>query len=231
MPKRENLYGGDDPGDALGLLATADHGHLTAWDGGAAQPELAFMHYAFNAEAGEITGHLANGNPLLDLLARQPRAIFTVAGASAFVPSHWLERDPDVPMGNYRVPTSYYSWAQFQVEATLVRDPGEIRADLSKLLHRHQPEGRHPGLDPDDTGWTRLMGAITGLRLAVRGARSRWKYGQNRTREQRLAIVGRLRERGRGQDEAAAQSVLARLETGVATKNAIADESGPGERP
>ena len=70
MANQKHLYAGDDPEEALGLLATAEHGHLTAWDGATAQPELAFMHYAFDSAAGKITGHLANGNPLLDLLAR-----------------------------------------------------------------------------------------------------------------------------------------------------------------
>ncbi len=205
-------YAGVDEAAALGLLAQAEHGQLSIWDGEARQPSLTFMHFVprlegpagARAQGGEIWGHLANTNPMLRRLDSDPRATFTVFGPAAYVPSYFSGE----PRG---VPTSYYSWGQFAVEAELVRDPTGLIAILETMLARFQPEGRHPPLDPADRYWQGLLGAITGLRLRIVGAQSRFKYGQNKSAGTRLLIVDALRQRGLAQDGGVVERVLAHL--------------------
>jgi len=207
-----DLFAGADDATALALLAQAGHGQLSLWDGEAQRPSLTFMHYVPRLQGpvdtppqgGAIWGHLANTNPMLRRLDSDPRATFTVFGPAAYVPSYFSGE----PRG---VPTSYYSWGQFAVEAVLVRDPAGLLEILGAMLARFQPEGRHPPLDATDRYWQGLLGAITGLRLRIVGAQSRFKYGQNKSAGTRRVIVAALRQRGLAQDGAVAGQVLAHL--------------------
>jgi predicted FMN-binding regulatory protein PaiB len=204
-----DLYAGATDEVALALLSSAEHGQLALWDGAAQRPALAFMHYVARPAQREIWGHLANANPMLERLAADPRATFTVAGPSAYVPSYFSGE----PRG---VPTSYYSWAQCEVEVELVRDPAGILAILAAMLERFQPEGRHPPVDPADRYWQGMLGAITGTRMHIRALASRFKYGQNKSARARLDVVAALRGRGLPGDAASAEQVLAHLPPGGA---------------
>jgi transcriptional regulator len=200
------LYAGADEQAALELLERAEYGHLAAWEG--ERPSLTFMHYVCDRAARRIEGHLANSNPLLQRLEREPRVTFTVSGPAAYIPSYWVDPERGVP-------TSYYSWAQFELEVRLVREPQAIVAVLGRMLARFQPEGRHPPLDLGQPYWRKLVGAITALDMRVIEARSRFKYGQNRPAALRRAIAQRLQARSSPQDPAVSQSVLAHLSEGV----------------
>ncbi len=197
------LYAGRDPRAALDLLAASPHGHLLPLAPGEAAHAPTFLHFVYRTaedgagDLGELRGHLANGNPLLKVLADDPRAVFTVQGPSAYVPNHWLDEAQGVP-------TSYYSWAQVQVEVTLDHGEEGKLAILDEMLARYQPEGRHPPMSPDDPHWRKMLGAITGLRMAVVQARSRFKYGQNKNAAARERIVEHLRLRGGAEDAAVA---------------------------
>lgn len=198
-----DLYAGDETA-GLALLAAAEHGHLAAWDGEARRPQVTFLHYVLQPDTREVWGHLANTNPMLRRLESDPRATFTVAGATAYVPSYYSGEERGVP-------TSYYSWAQCDVAVRLVHEPAGLLTILEAMLARFQPEGRHPPMDPADRYWQGLLGAITGVRMRIEGISSRFKYGQNKPVRTRLAIAGQLRARGGAQDEEAAAQVLAHL--------------------
>ena len=167
------------------------------------------MHYVVRLPqtggvGGEIWGHLANTNPLLRRLDSDPSATFTVMGPTAYVPSYFSEE----PRG---VPTSYYSWGQFSVEVALVREVPGLLEILGAMLARFQPEGRHPPMDPAEPYWQGMLGAITGVRLRIVDAQSRFKYGQNKPVRVRRLIVDALRRRALAQDDAAAAQVLVHL--------------------
>jgi predicted FMN-binding regulatory protein PaiB len=199
-----DLYAGPDDAAALALLAEREHGHLSVWDADARRPSITFMHYVARPDAREIWGHLANSNPMLLRLEGDPRATFTVFGPSAYVPSYFSGEERAVP-------TSYYSWGQLEVQVSLVRDQPGLLAILEAMLARFQPEGRHPPMDPAERYWQGLLGSITGLRMRIHGAASRFKYGQNKPARTRLTVVEALRGRGLPGDDAVAEQVLAHL--------------------
>ena len=211
--KYDSLYAGNSPADAITLLDSRNYGQLSHWNTDSGRPEMAFMHYAvhaeddaIHAEGPQIWGHFANGNPMLGLLQADPNATFWVEGPSSYVPSHWYTSNRDKA-----VPTSYYSWAQFEVEVEIVRDSEGTLAILESMLARLQSEGEHPPMDPALKFWQGMLGAITGLKMNIKSARSRHKYGQNRPADARQTIAEQLRQRGQGQDAAVARQVLARI--------------------
>lgn len=202
----DSLYSGNSQEEAFGLLKTHDHGQFSHWNQGEGRPEMAFIHYAVSEEPRRILAHFSNNNPMLTLLEADPRATFWVEGPSAYVPSHWYASNRDKA-----VPTSYYSWAQFEVEVEIVRDAQGMLDILHPMLEALQGEGSHPPMDPTQKYWQGMLGAITGLRMNIVSARSRHKYGQNRPVDTRQDIAEKMSERGIGQDEHAARQVLARL--------------------
>lgn len=199
-----DLYAGDDDLAALRLLTTQEYGHLALWDGEARRPSITFLHYVPRPQQREIWGHLANANPMLRRLESDPRATFTVSGPAAYVPSYFSAEERGVP-------TSYYSWAQFEVEAELVRDHTALLGILEAMLARFQPEGRHPPMDPAERYWQGMLNAITGVNLRIRAMSSRFKYGQNKPARTRRTIVSALRERDGVQDAPVVEQVLAHL--------------------
>jgi transcriptional regulator len=209
----DRLYGGKTDQAALHLLQTSDHGVLSLWNGTEGRPMMVFMHYVARPGERRILGHLANSNPALELLKENAGATFWVDGPSAYIPSYWVDPEKGVP-------TSYYSWAQFETEVELVRDPEGIAAILAEMLAVLQPEGRHPPLDLREKYWLGLVGAITGLDMTITACESRHKYGQNRSEEVRRNVVRQLRSRGERGDLAVAERVLAHLDAGDAPKEA-----------
>lgn len=202
----DSLYSGKSPEEAFGLLKTHNHGQLSHWNLGEGRPEMAFIHYAISEQPRRILAHFSNDNPMLELLEADSRATLWVEGPSAYVPSHWYASNQDKA-----VPTSYYSWAQFELEVEIVRDAQGMLEILHPMLEVLQGEGSHPPMDPTRKYWQGMLGAITGLSMNIVSARSRHKYGQNRPVETRREIAARMNERGMGQDEHAARQVLARL--------------------
>ena len=202
----DDLYGGAGEDEAFELLASLTHGQLSHWNRGQGRPEMAFMHYAVSSDPRQILGHLSNNNPMLELLDADPRATFWVEGGSAYVPSHWYTTNQEKA-----VPTSYYSWAQFEVEVELVRNSEGMLEILKHMLAVLQSEGSHPPMDPTQKFWQGMLGAITGLKMNIVSSRSRHKLGQNRPVETRREIAAKMDARGLGQDAEMAEQVLARL--------------------
>lgn len=203
-----DLYAGADDAAGLRLLDVQPYGHLALWDEAERRPAITFMHYVLRPQTREIWGHLANTNPMVERLRRDPRATFTVFGPAAYVPSYFSEE----PRG---VPTSYYSWSQAEVEVALVSEEAGLLAILDAMLERFQPEGRYPPLDPADRYWQGLLGAITGVHLRIRSLRSRFKYGQNKPARTRRTIAAHLQARGGAQDAAVVTQVEAHLPPGA----------------
>ncbi len=202
-----DLYAGRSEEEAYALLDSAEYGQLSLWDGEAGEPQMTFLHYTPLASPHRIWGHLAQANPMLKRLETNPRATFWVNGPSAFIPSHW--GDPE-----RGVPTSYYNWAQFELEVRLVHDPGGKVAILERLLERYQPEGRHPPINLEEKFWQGMVTAITGLDMRVLSSQSRHKLGQNKPPAARTRIAEELTTRGFPEDAAVAEQVLARLGEG-----------------
>ena len=202
-----DLYAGRSEEEAYALLDSAEYGQLSLWDGEASEPQMTFLHYTPLASPHRIWGHLARANPMLKRLETNPRATFWVNGPSAFIPSHWGDPESGVP-------TSYYNWAQFELEVRLVHDPGGKVAILERLLERYQPEGRHPPLNLEEKYWQGMVTAITGLDMRVLSSQSRHKLGQNKPPAARTRIAEELSARALPEDAAVAEQVLARLGEG-----------------
>ena len=179
-------------------------GHLAASGLGRDVPVVVPTQFVLDGTA--VLLHLVGRNPLLGALAEQPRALLSVAGDWAFIPSAWKAiGDEDPALG---IPTTYYAAVQLLGTATVVEEPAAV-ADILRVQLRAEQPGMDVA-DPLDAHLQRLR-AIRGVRLAIEEVRSKFKYGGNVDANHRLAVVDRLRQRGGPGDAAAAAHTLRRL--------------------
>ena len=190
-------------------LLAKDFGQLisTADDDGL--PIVVPTHFVFDGH-DTIELHLAKPNPVWARLEADPRAMVTIIDAYVYIPSSWNAVPPRTPFVG--VPTSYYAAVQATGDVEIVDDPAEVAAILRRQLGHFQPEGGHAPVDAEPDGaYTKLLGAIRGIRLTITGVRAKLKYGGNRTVEQRTAIANSLADRSGAFDAEARDHVMRRL--------------------
>jgi transcriptional regulator len=153
----------------------------------------------FVLEGNEILTHFAAPNPVFAALEAEPKALMSVAGDWAFVPSNWKAiGDEDPALG---IPTTYYAAVQLKGRAEVRREPSAVAAVLRRQLAVLQPST--PIADPEIAHLSRLR-SIRAVVLTVDDVVGKFKYGGNVDEAHRVAVVRRLRDRGGPGDEAAA---------------------------
>ena len=183
-------------------LSTHDFGQLIAGGAGRDLPVVTPAHFAFDGDDTIIT-HLARPNPIWPLLEEHPRALLTVVDDYTYIRADWnTAGDPAVG-----VPTSYYATVQLEGDVRLVDDPEAKAALLDKQLRHFEPDGARARVSASpESSDRRLLPGIRGIEFTITGVRAKFKFGGNKTAEDRERIGHRLAERdGRLDQEALAQ--------------------------
>lgn len=179
-------------------------GHLVAPGAGLDYPIV--VPTQFVLDNTEVLIHFACPNPVLDALDAEPRAVLSVAGDWAFIPSSWKAVGREDP--SLGIPTTYYAAVQIKGHAVVVADPRAIADVLRRQLKSMQPS--IPVADPLDAHFGRLK-AIRAVVLTVEEVAAKFKYGGNVDAEHRGAVIERLRYRNGPGDTAAAAHAERRL--------------------
>lgn len=153
----------------------------------------------FVLDGDEVLLHLAAPNPVFDALAESTRAMLSVAGDWAFVPSDWKAVGGEDP--TLGIPTTYYGAVQLFGSAQVHTDAREIAAVLRCQLHDLQPDTAIA--DPEVAHAPKLR-TIRAITLSIEDVRAKFKYGGNVDWDHRQAVVERLRQRRGPGDLAAA---------------------------
>jgi transcriptional regulator len=179
-------------------------GHFIAPGAGLAYPAVAPTQFVL--EGSEVLVHFARPNPVLDALQDNPRAMLSVAGDWAFIPSDWKtlgEEDPTLG-----IPTTYYGAVQLKGPAEVRDDPADIADVLRRQLAVFQPSTAIA--DPRVAHAGKLK-AIRAVVLSVEEVAAKFKYGGNVDRNHREAVISRLRVRRAAGDLSAARHTERRL--------------------
>ncbi|MFJ9783394.1 FMN-binding negative transcriptional regulator [Amycolatopsis sp. NPDC101161] len=172
-------------------LAGHDFGQLIAGGAGRDLPVVTPAHFAFDGDDTILT-HLARPNPIWPLLEEHPRALLTVVDDYTYVRADWnTAGDPAVG-----VPTSYYATVQLEGDVRLVDDPEAKAALLDKQLRHFEPDGARAPVSAPEAPDRRLLPGIRGIEFTITGVRAKFKFGGNKTPEDRARIGGKLAERG-----------------------------------
>lgn len=179
-------------------------GHLVAPGAGLDYPVVAPTQFVL--DGAEVLVHFARPNPVLDALRANPRALLSVAGDWAFIPSDWKAIGAEDP--SLGIPTTYYAAVQLRGCAEVRADPAAVAAVLRRQLAVLQPSTAIA--DPMAAHPTKLE-AIRAVVLRVEAVTAKFKYGGNVDRSHREAVIDLLRHRGAAGDVAAAGHTERRL--------------------
>ena len=201
VPKADRTLGDDE---WRAFVDSQRFGHMIAAGAGREYPVVAPTQFVL--EGDEAIMHFAAPNPVLAALGENPRAVMSVAGDWAFVPSAWKAIDGEDPM--LGIPTTYYAAVQLRGRAQLAASAAETAAVLRRQLAALQPDV--PVADPEEAHPAKLNG-IRAVTLHVEDVVAKFKYGGNVDESHRHAVIERLRGRGGPGDEAAARHAERRL--------------------
>jgi transcriptional regulator len=182
-------------------LAARDFGTLAANGVDGAPPLLVPTHFLYQG-GDEVILHLARPNPFWAALAANPRLTLAVTDDYAFIPGTWRatpDMDPD-----HGVPTSYYTSVHLTGTGTVVDDPTEKGALLTRQFARFQPESTSDPIIPGEGPFGRMLSSIRFLRLHVEEVRAKAKYDAHKDAALADRVRTGLKERDLPQDAAAA---------------------------
>ncbi|GAA3551273.1 FMN-binding negative transcriptional regulator [Streptomyces osmaniensis] len=171
-------------------------------------PHVQPLHFAFDAESGEVVTHLARPNPMWPALLANPEVVLSVVDDYVYVPGPW-QAGPEQP-AEHGEPTSFYAAVQLRCRARVVDDPAAKAELLNRQVGHFQPEGGSAEVGVGLAPYGRLLSGIRGLRLEVTGVRAKFKFGGRRTAEVQDRIAGNLAGRGGPRDAAAREHMLRR---------------------
>ncbi|MEU7785881.1 FMN-binding negative transcriptional regulator [Amycolatopsis sp. NPDC049159] len=172
-------------------LSSHDFGQLIAGGTGRDLPVVTPAHFAFDGDRTVVT-HLARPNPIWPLLEEHPRALLTVVDDYTYIRADW-NTTADPARG---VPTSYYATVQLEGDVRLVDDPAAKAALLDEQLRHFEPDGARAAVSATEAPDKRLLPGIRGIEFTITGVRAKFKFGGNKTAEDRDRIGARLTERG-----------------------------------
>lgn len=175
-----------------------------------ALPVVTPVHFVLGRDDAAVF-HLQRSNPLLHALRENPVCLLAVIGSYVYIPSAW-NAGPKEEV-RWGVPTSYYAAVQATCTAEIADDAEGIADILNALMRRYEPAGSvHERVEPGDSPYGRLLGAITGVRLNITRVRGKFKFGGNRDSAHRQKVAGLLAERNGPLDATARAHVLRRDE-------------------
>lgn len=179
-------------------------GHLVAGGRGRDVPVVVPTQFVLVGEV--VLLHLVALNPVFEALTENARALLSVAGDWAFVPSAWKAIADEDPM--LGIPTTYYGAVQLTGTATVHDDPAAVAGVLRTQLEQLQPGV--PVADPQQAHRAKL-GQIRAITVAVDEVRAKFKYGGNVDAAHRQAVLAHLARRAGPGDAAAAEHARRRL--------------------
>ncbi|MDE3206647.1 MAG: FMN-binding negative transcriptional regulator [Acidobacteriota bacterium] len=180
-------------------------GHFIAPGASLEYPAVAPTQYVL--EGDQVLVHFARPNPVLDALEANPRAVLSVAGDWAFIPSDWKAIGQEDPA--LGIPTTYYAAVQIRGTAEVIHDPAAIADVLRRQLATFQPTVSIA--DPLLAHAAKLK-AIRAVVLSVEEVAGKFKYGGNVDRDHREAVIEHLRSRRDPGDQAASAHTERRLD-------------------
>lgn len=192
------------------FLRENSFGQVIAPGRGRDMPVVTPLHFALGRDDAAVF-HLQRANPLLEALRDNPACLLAVIGSYVYIPSEWNAAPEDE--ARWGVPTSYYAAIQASCTAEIVDDAEGIAYILNQLMKLYEPGGSvYERVEPGDSPYGKLLGAITGVRLNITRVKGKFKFGGNRNTTHRLRVAARLAKRNGPLDASARAHLLRRYE-------------------
>jgi len=167
------------------VLKTADVGYL-AFNGLDGWPRVTPLNFLYD---GRILWHGAIAGERFDCLKHDPRATFLAVSAHLYLPSHLLSEE------NATSATAAFKSVLVRGRCKSIEDPEEKCSVLNRLMEKYQPEGRFKKVSPQDPMYEKVLMATGVYALTVEGTAGKFKFAQNKSKEDRQKIAAKLKDR------------------------------------
>jgi transcriptional regulator len=147
-----------------------------------------------------LLGHLARANPHWQSLNGNQEGLVVFSGPHAYISPSWYVTSPAVPTWNYAAVHVYGA-------PRLIDDPGRLTDLLDRLVSRYESGADQPWKYDLPADYRQKMErAVVGIEVPIARIEGKFKFGQNRSAEDRRGMLDRLMERGA--DERALASII-----------------------
>jgi transcriptional regulator len=140
-----------------------------------------------------ITSHIAVANPMRRLIAQADAALLIVQGPDTYISPSWY---PSKAETHRVVPTWNYVIVHIHGSVRLVEDPARLRQIVTELTDSHEAERDQPWAvsDAPPEFVDAQLRAIVGVELIADRILGKAKLSQNRSEQDRAAVITMLRE-------------------------------------
>lgn len=149
--------------------------------------------------------HGAQSGEKHDAFARGQKVTFCIAIPYAVIPSYWRSTDYACPA------TQFFKSILIRGHGVIVHDPDEKAAALQALMEKHQPDIGFRPIDASDPLYAKALDEVAVFRIDPERIDIRSKFGENLSRETRLVLIEKLKERNEGLDPETAMEMEKRL--------------------
>ncbi len=168
------------------VLKNAEIGYLS-FNGPDGWPRVTPLNFVYD---GRILWHGAIAGERCDCLKHDPRATFVAVSAQMYLPSHLLSEE------NATAATAAFKCVLVRGRCKSIEDPEEKCSILNQLMEKYQPEGRFKKVSPKDPMYEKVLRATGVYALTVEQVSAKFKFCQNKSKEDRQKIVAKLKNRG-----------------------------------
>ncbi len=143
------------------------------------------------APHGELQGHVARANPILNDLAHPHDVLMIFQGPNAYISPSWYE---EKALTGKVVPTWNYLAVHAYGTVSIHDDPDWLREHLPRLTGEHEGAMAAPWQleDAPDEYITRMLRGIVGIEFSINRVIGKWKLSQNKSESDQQAIVAGL---------------------------------------
>ena len=167
------------------VLKNAEIGYLS-FNGPDGWPRVTPLNFVYD---GRILWHGAIAGERFDCLKHDPRATFVAVSAQLYLPSHLLSEE------NATAATAAFKSVLVRGRCQSIEDPEEKCSILNRLMEKYQPEGRFKKISPKDPMYEKVLRATGVYALTVEDVSGKFKFCQNKSKEDRQKIVAKLKDR------------------------------------
>jgi nitroimidazol reductase NimA-like FMN-containing flavoprotein (pyridoxamine 5'-phosphate oxidase superfamily) len=179
------------------VLKAAEIGYL-AFNGPDGWPRITPLNFVYD---GRILWHGAVAGERFACLRHDPRATFTAVSLQLYLPSHFLSEE------NATSATVAFKSVLVRGRCKFIEDPEEKCFALNRLMEKYQPEGRFKRISPNDPMYEKVLRATGVFALTVEEVSGKFKFVQNKSKEDREKIIAQLKEKGSSIDLMVAKEI------------------------
>jgi transcriptional regulator len=175
-------------------------------DGVPVATHLPWMVDAKRGEHGTLVAHMARANPQWKSWTPQTELLIVFQGPHGYISPAWYKEDVTVPTWNYSAVHAYG-------KPKLITGLGELRSMVEALIDVHERPLNYPwdSSKKESVMEVELKGII-GFEIPIDRIEGKWKFNQNRIREDQEGVVRALEKSPHAEYRAVADIMRENLE-------------------